>query len=214
MLSQVNALDAKEITIWEEMEYQLTGSINKLKGQTAPGSEKIRELLDDNQPVLILIDELLEYAVKAAGIKVENSNLGAQLMAFMQELTETVSTIEKAILILTLPSSAMEHYDEGAEILFSKLKKVSGRVERIYTPVQDDEIYSVIRRRIFSNINEKEAAIIVAEFMDYAVNENLLPENIEKSDYKKKFLKSYPFQPEVIDVLYKRWGSYPRISKN
>ena len=42
--------------------------------------------------------------------------------------------------------------------------------------------------------------------MDYAELENILPENIDKSDYKHKFLKSYPFQPEVIDVLYKRWG--------
>ncbi|MDP3622689.1 MAG: DUF499 domain-containing protein [Methanobacteriaceae archaeon] len=207
------SLDAKEITIWEEMEGQLTGTVDKLEGQTAPGMEKIRNLLDDNQPVMILIDELLEYAVKAAGIKVENSNLGAQLMAFMQELTEAVATVKKAILILTLPSSTMEHYDEGAEILFSKLKKVTGRVERIYTPVQDEEIYPVIRRRIFSTIKDKEATQIVSEFMDYAENENLLPENIEKADYKKKFLKSYPFQPEVIDVLYKRWGSYPEFQR-
>ncbi len=207
------SIDAKETTIWEEMEYQLTGNVEKLEGKTAPGTEKIRNLLNDNQPVLILIDELLEYAVKASGVKVGNSDLGAQLMAFMQELTEAVSTIEKAILILTLPSSAMEHYDESAEILFSKLKKLSGRVERIYTPVQDEEIYSVIRRRIFSNIKDKEAAEIVAEFIDYAEDENLLPENIQKVDYKNKFLKSYPFQPEVIDVLYKRWGSYPEFQR-
>lgn len=207
------SLDANEITIWEEMEGQLTGKVEKLEGRTAPGMEKIRSLLDDNQPVIILIDELLEYAVKAAGVTVGDSFLSDQLMAFMQELSEAVSTIEKAILIVTLPSSTTEHYGESAEKLFSQLNKVIGRMERIYTPVQDEEIYPVIRKRLFSKINEKEANNIVNELIDYIENENLIPENIEKSDYKKKFLKSYPFQPEVIDVLYMRWGSFPEFQR-
>ncbi|MDO5836597.1 MAG: DUF499 domain-containing protein [Methanobacterium sp.] len=207
------ALDPKDITIWEEIEGQLTGKVDKLEGNTSPGHEKIRSLLDDNQPVLILIDELLEYATKAAGVKVEGSNLASQLLAFMQELSEAVSTVPKAQLILTLPSSHMEHFDEGAEALFTQLQKVSGRLEKIYTPVDDDEIYPVIRSRLFSRIDERESAKIVNQFMDYAEVENILPDNIDKSDYKHKFLKSYPFQPEVIDVLYKRWGSFPSFQR-
>lgn len=207
------AFDPKEVTIWEEMEKQLTGKVEKLKGQTAPGKEKIRDLLMGNQPVLILVDELLQYATKASGIKVGDSNLASQLLAFLQELTEAVSTTEKAQLILTLPSSNMEHYDEGAEILFSKLQKISGRVDWMFTPVEDEEIYPVIRRRLFNKIDKKEAAKVVDEYMEYAENENMLPETIAKSEYKKKFLKSYPFQPEVIDVLYKRWGSFPEFQR-
>ena len=207
------ALDPKDITIWEEMEGQLTGKVEKLEGNTSPGHEKIRSLLDDNQPVLILIDELLEYATKAAGVKVEGSNLASQLLAFMQELSEAVSTVSKAQLILTLPSSHMEHFDEQAESLFTQLQKVAGRLEKIYTPVQDDEIYPVIRSRLFQHLDERETSKIVNQFMDYAELENILPDNIDKSDYKHKFLKSYPFQPEVIDVLYKRWGSFTSFQR-
>ncbi|CEL24789.1 ATP-binding protein [Methanobacterium formicicum] len=207
------ALDPKDITIWEEMEGQLTGKVEKLEGNTSPGHEKIRSLLDDNQPVLILIDELLEYATKAAGVKVEGSNLASQLLAFMQELGEAVSTVAKAQVIVTLPSSHMEHFDEAAEALFTQLQKVFGRLEKIYTPVEDDEIYPVIRSRLFSTVDERDSSKIVNQFMDYAELENILPDNIDKSDYKHKFLKSYPFQPEVIDVLYKRWGSFPSFQR-
>ena len=207
------ALDPKDITIWEEMEGQLTGKVEILEGNTSPGHEKIRSLLDNNKPVLILIDELLEYATKAAGIKVEDSNLASQLLAFMQELSEAVSTVPKAQLILTLPSSHMEHFDEKAQELFTQLQKVSGRLEKIYTPVEDDEIYPVIRSRLFSRIDEREASKIVNQIIDYAELENILPDNLDKSDYKHKFLKSYPFQPEVIDVLYKRWGSFPSFQR-
>jgi hypothetical protein len=35
----------------------------------SPGKEAFRQLLDANQPLLILIDELLQYVTKAAGTK-------------------------------------------------------------------------------------------------------------------------------------------------
>jgi len=207
------ALDPKDITIWEEMEGQLTGKVEKLEGNTSPGLEKIRNLIDDNKPVLILIDELLEYATKAAGIKVEGSNMASQLLAFMQELSEAISTVNRAQLIFTLPSSHMEQFDESAEKLFIQLQKIAGRLEKIYTPVEDDEIYSVIRSRLFRHIDERESSKIINQFMDYAEVENILPDNIDKTDYKHKFLKSYPFQPEVVDILYKRWGSFPSFQR-
>lgn len=104
----------------------------------------------DCQPVLILVDELLEYAVKAAGRKIGDSTLASQLLAFIQELSGAVSSLDRASLVVTLPSSVLEHYDENAERLFQQLSKVLGRTEKIYAPVADDEIYSVIRRRLLS----------------------------------------------------------------
>lgn len=211
------ALDPKDVNIWEEMERQLTGKIDKLKGYTSPGKEKIRDLLVSKQPVMILIDELLEYATKASGIEVGRSNLASQLLAFIQELTAAISTVENSMMILTLPSSETEHFDSEAESLYhnltTKIQKVVGRVEMIYTPVQDEEIYPVIRRRLFSHVDEKEAENIVDEFIDYADQEKILPKNLDKSIYKKKFIQSYPFQPEVIDILYTRWGSFPEFQR-
>ncbi|KAF5065582.1 hypothetical protein DSECCO2_272550 [anaerobic digester metagenome] len=211
------ALDPKDVNIWEEMERQLSGKIDKLKGPTSPGKDKLRDLLVSKQPVMILIDELLEYATKASGIDVGRSNLASQLLAFIQELTAAISTVENSMMILTLPSSETEHFDSEAEALYHnlsiKIQKVVGRVEMIYTPVQDEEIYPVIRRRLFSSVDEVEAENIVDEFIDYADQENILPKKIDKSEYKKKFIQSYPFQPEVIDILYTRWGSFPEFQR-
>jgi hypothetical protein len=82
----------------------------------------LRELLEKNQPILILMDEVLEYATKAAAVKVEDSTLAAQTIAFMQELTEVVGNLEKVSLVVTLPSSLLEHYDESAEKLYQQPK--------------------------------------------------------------------------------------------
>ncbi|MFH8108114.1 MAG: AAA family ATPase, partial [Candidatus Aenigmatarchaeota archaeon] len=124
-----------------------------------------------------------------------------------------VKTLAKSLLILTLPSSLLEHYDENAERLFQQIQHITGRMEKVYTPVEDEEVSSVIIKRLFSNINEKEAKDNIEEFLDYAEKEKLLPEGIDKSYYREKFMKSFPFQPEVIDVLYKRWGSFPNFQR-
>jgi hypothetical protein len=154
-------------TLWGSMEKQLTGKITRFSGQVTPGKEAIRNLLDENQLVLILMDEVLEYVTKAAGVKVEKSTLASQTIAFMQELTEA-----------------------------------AGRVEKIYTPVQENEITKIIRRRLFGDISENGAKKTVVEFMEYAEKEGILPAGKPPTEYRDRFLDSYPFMPEVVDILY------------
>ena len=200
-------LSPKE-TLWGLLEKQLTGRIEKCKEPISPGREVIRELLSKNQPVIILMDEVLAYATKASAITVGNSTLAAQTMAFLHELSETVSGLERVSLVVTLPASAIEHYGEGAEKLYQMLQKVAGRVEKIYTPVEENEISKIIRRRLFSRIDAEGVKKIVNEFVDYAEKEDILPPNVQPSEYRRRFQDSYPFMPEVVDVLYQRWGSF------
>ncbi|HDM75575.1 MAG TPA: ATP-binding protein, partial [Deltaproteobacteria bacterium] len=206
------ALSAQE-TLWQLVEKQLTGKTEKFKDLSAPGREAIREILMKEQPVLILMDEVLEYITKAATVRVQASTLAAQTIAFMQELTEVVSTLERVCLVVSLPSSVIEHYDEKAEKFFQQLQKVAGRLEKIYTPVQEHEISQVIRKRLFSSIDEVSATEEIETFVDYAEKEGILPAGTEKSDYRKRFAASYPFLPEVVDILYHRWGSFPSFQR-
>ncbi len=205
------ALDAQTTTLWAEIERQLKGSVELLKERTAPGRENLKIVIEKHQPLLILMDEILQYTTKAAGVKIGDTNLAAQTLAFMQEITETIATLPRSVLVLTLPSSLLEHYDENAERLFQQLQKVSGRLERIYTPVEDEEVALVIRKRLFSYIDEQSAKDTIEEFLNYAERENILP--MDKPAYRERFIKSFPFQPEVIDVLYKRWGSFPSFQR-
>lgn len=200
-------------TPWGMLEAQLTGETDKFRENVSPGREALYHLLSEKQPVLILMDEVLEYVTKAAGKKVGESTLAAQTLAFMQELTEVAGTLEKVALVITLPSSIMEHYDEQAEKLFGQLQKVAGRVEKIYTPVQEHEITQVVRQRLFSRTDRDKASQIIRSFMDYATREAILPVGTEPSEYRKRFEASYPFLPEVVDVLYQRWGSFPNFQR-
>ena len=203
--------DPRDTKLWEEIERQLRGRVELLKGDISPGRDKVLKLLSEHQPLLILMDELSEYAVKCAGVKVGQSNLYAQTLAFMHELLEAVSLLPQTALVMSLPSSSLEYYDENAERMAQQLQKIAGRVEKVLTPIGDEEVPSVITRRLFEHIDQACARENIEEFLDYLERENLLPE--DRHTYREKFLRSYPFQPEVIEVLYHRWGSFPSFQR-
>ena len=50
-------------------------------------------------------------------------------------------------------------------------------------------------------------------FVGYAEKEGILPAGSLSTEYRDRFITSYPFMPEVIDILYQRWGSYPTFQR-
>jgi hypothetical protein len=65
------------------------------------------------------MDETLEYAITASGIKVEDSTCASQVLTFMRRLTDTVRTLDKTIMIHTYPSRS--HYGEDDQKLLNQL---------------------------------------------------------------------------------------------
>lgn len=170
-----------------------------------------KKVLEQCQPALILIDELADYCVKASGRKVGNSSLADQTISFMQELTEAVAGTNNCVALITLPASPQEvgNTPEAQAILNSLQKRVS-RVGADTQPVADEEIYEVIRRRLFEEVGdagvlEATASKYLELYQQYWTE---LPGNANKSDYKQKIIKSYPFHPELIDIFKVRWASH------
>ncbi|HIE50760.1 MAG TPA: ATP-binding protein [Armatimonadetes bacterium] len=205
-------------TPWGELAAQL-GDYERVKlhdeKRLAPGKEVLRGLLERNAPALLLVDELLEYVVKAAGVRVEEGTLKGQVLAFLQELTETVAALPQVALVLTLPSSLLERYDEAAEEALAQLQRISGRVEAIYTPVEGVEIYEIVRKRLFDDLGEPSDHRLVADgyFQLYqSLGENV-PVEAREIAYRERMVRAYPFHPELIDILFERWGTFASFQR-
>ena len=127
----------------------------------------------------------------------------------MLSLTEAVASSPNVAFIATLQASEVEPLTNR----FPLFKDLLNRMKRMVTPVDDGEIASILRKRLFSEVNEKEARKVVREFAKYARTEDILPSSVQESEYRDRFLESYPFQPEVVDVLYERWGSFPEFQR-
>lgn len=204
-------------TLWGELAYQLGGvaayeiiRINDEK-QIAPKG-LFKKVLEQCKPCLILIDELADYCVSASAVKVEASNLSDQTVSFMQELTEAVTGTDNCVLIATLPASAQEL--AASPISSQILTALENRITRVganMKPVEDDEIFEVVRRRLFEDLgSEDEIEKIISSYsVLYQSLLSEIPSYALKSEYRDKLKKSYPFHPELIDIFRLRWASNP-----
>jgi hypothetical protein len=204
---------SSEDTLWATLARQLNVFDPLFDRLVSPGSEALRKMLAGNRPLLILMDEVLQYMIKAAGVKVGDTTLASQTLAFFQELYDSVASMDNVALVVTLPSSLIEHYDQTGERLFEQLQRILGRVQIVYTPVQENEVGAVIRQRLFSSVHADPAQKMVDAYVDYGIQEAFLISGEESVAYRERFLQTYPFLPEVIDVLYHRWGSFPSFQR-
>lgn len=209
-------------TLWGELAYQLGGveAYEKVKQndieRTAPTSAIFKPIIENAGTFLILIDELADYCVKATSKKVGAGNLFSQTNSFMQTLTEVVSAVPKCVLIATLPASATEVAD--SQIGQTVLDSLHTRIVRIGSsvkPVDDEEIFEVVRRRLFEQINDVNVIDLVAKRYKEMFHNRYrdLPDYCDKMEYANKIKKSYPFHPELIEMFRQRWGSDSRFQR-
>lgn len=209
-------------TLWGEIAYQLGGvkgyeSMRKNDEEMiAPTSTILKPILENAGISLILIDELADYCVKAAAKQVGSGNLYNQTNSFMQTLTEVVSSVPRCVLIATLPASKTEVGDSqiGQEILDTLQERIV-RVGANVKPVDDEEVFEVVRRRLFEQISDLNVVDAVSKrYKDMFHNRrNDLPDYCDRIEYQNKIKKSYPFHPELIDMFRVRWGSDSRFQR-
>ena len=208
-------------TIWGELAYQLGGkdayeTIKVNDERLVAPKGLFKSVLEKCKPALILIDELADYCVGASAVKVESSNLSDQTVSFLQELTEAVSGTDNCVLIATLPASAQELAASpiSAQILTALENRIT-RVGANLKPVEDDEIFEVIRRRLFEDLGDDgEFDEVISNYAGlYQSLLSELPAYAAKTEYKKLLKKAYPFHPELIDMFRLRWASNPYFQR-
>ncbi len=211
-------------TLWGEMAFQLDGNKEgKLYGmvaqndrnRSAPGSKLLGQMLQDAGPSLILMDEILVYLINAAAIPVGESTLRGQTLTFLQQLCIAVSNCPHAMMVVTLTSQLTEFMDENAERAYESLEQVIGRVEKIRQTVEGAEIYEVIRRRLFENLGDptKHRAAAETYWEMYRKLGEDVPSACREPSYRDSMVAAYPFHPELISVLYERWGTIPGFQR-
>ena len=209
-------------TLWGELAWQLGGrdayeQMRQADEQMiAPSSHTLQPIIEKAAPALILIDELADYCVRADGKRVGGGTLFSQTNSFMQTLTEVVSRVPQTMLICTLPASAREvASDEIGQMVLSSLETRVVRVGSSVKPVDDEEVYEVVRRRLFDKIEDTKVVDLVArKYKEMYHNIRLqVPPEADRVAYAELIRKAYPFHPELIEILRSRWGSDSRFQR-
>ena len=203
-----NAIRAR--TPWGEIAYELGGHAgftsmkeSDEKGM-APGAENLRALFQ-NQPALILLDELSIYLRK-----VFNQKHGKdQFEAFLSSLIQAVESAPKVALVYTLAigsdGKAQDAYVQENQFIadvMDNLTKVSARKATLLNPTEVEEYPLVLRRRLFSDVDESAVDDIVNRYQNkWRQHQDELDSRADRVETIEHFRKSYPFHPEVLDTL-------------
>jgi hypothetical protein len=211
-------------TLWGEIAVQLGGP--ELYEKVRANDETQRttqglfaEVLRAAAPCLILLDELADYCVGAAAVPVGDSTLADQTISFIQELTEAVQEVPGTVVVATLPASKLEvAQSEKGQEAFITLEKRFYRLGADVKPVADEEIYEVVRTRLFESVTPPDAPdaprkVAAAYQAMYAEHGSEVPSEVSKATYQEDIERAYPFHPALLDALYKRWGSHPDFQR-
>jgi hypothetical protein len=211
-------------TLWGELALQLGGTDLYERVRANDETQRVPQgifvdILRAATPCLILLDELADYCVGAAAVPVGDTSLADQTISFIQQLTEAVQQVPGAVVVATLPASKYEvAQSEKGQEAFVTLEKRFQRLGADVKPVADDEIYEVVRARLFESIapdDDPDYPKKVAQVYQgmYAAHSGEVPSDAAKNTYRQQIERAYPFHPLLIDALYTRWGSHPDFQR-
>ncbi len=221
-------------TLWGEIAHQIGGEelYRAVEGDAAAYAAPGKNYFDTvfkGRKILLMIDELAQYAARLSAAKAEGSE---QLAAFLMSLHEYARSNPGISVVLTL-ASATDAFARQTAQLAELLSNITGKdmnaddalglgqqaVESIASvvsrdatsvvPVQASEISRVLSKRLFLRIDESAARETAAVYQEmYHKNSSLLPDEAIREDFFDRMAAHYPFHPSFIDFLNHKLATY------
>jgi hypothetical protein len=228
-----NAQQGKEsdgmrtLTLWGWIALKLGGKagyelirVNDEKRGT-PGGDDLLQLFGD-QANLVLLDEVLEYLINAGGIKVEKTDLREQTLIFLKELTVAAANAPRTVVVLSLPSSQPRETMQHTQLL-ATVDHFVGRKDTLREPVEADEVFKVIQRRLLEKMPDPAVASATATAYQEVFTQMrqawaTTPAEEEQADeegiaLRNRIKLAYPFHPALLDLMRQRWASLPEYQR-
>ena len=208
-------------TLWGDLAWQLGGPegyalvADADTSGTSPGKAVLESLLSRYAPCVILIDELVAYVRQFDESKALTGGSFDSNLSFVQALTEALKAVPTAVLLASLPESDKEAGSQRGVKALASLSHYFGRIQALWKPVGTEEAFEIVRRRLFTSINDKLAAESVCRaFADYyTANSEDFPRETQESRYFDRLMHAYPIHPEVFDRLYEDWSSLDNFQR-
>ena len=202
-------------TPWGEIAWQLGGPAGLRvvaehdSSLTAPGGDVVARILPADQPVLILLDELMNYVGRN-----RKSGLGGQMYNFLHNLSEVARSRNNMVLAVSIPASELEMTAEDQSD-YERFKKLLDRLGKAVVMSVEAETSEIIRRRLFEWYGlPTEASKTVGEYADWmAAHRHQLPSWFPVDSAREALAASYPFHPSVLSVFERKWRALPRFQQ-
>lgn len=212
------------LTPWGEIAWQLAQQAGNPtlfdavaaedQARVRPGKDTIRRFLPQDRPVLILMDEVMNFMTAARGVTVGRSTLASQFYEFVHSLTEEADSGDRLVVVLSLPKSEEEMSAEDEQD-FRRLAKVTSRVAEPYVLARDLEVPEIVRRRLFDSVGDASQIRATAQAFARWIQDHrdLLPLWFPADQAQQVFEATYPFHPVVLSVFERKWQALPSFQR-
>ena len=203
---------------WSILAYQLAGAgglrLLHADGQdaereTPPAEPLLVELLSrpqrDGLSTLVLLDEVLMYL--RAQVETVPASRG-RLVNFFQYLTQAVVKVDRCAMVASLLASDPRKHDAFGNELLRDVSEVFGRqMEEDASPVSKEDVAEVLRRRFFKPESIRDPGAFRPHVTSVVGSIAALDEQTrkERERAEERYLNSYPFHPDLTEILYARW---------
>jgi hypothetical protein len=177
--------------------------------ETPPAEPLLVDLLSRPQAeglsTLVLIDEVLMYARE----KVTMAEVWrGRLIDFFQYLCQAVTKVDCCAMVTSLLASDPEKSDPFGKELIAQIFEIFNRQkEEGVQPVQKEDVAEVLRRRFFETTSIADTESFRPHVTTAVANIADLDETVwkDRKNAEDRFLRSYPFHPDLTDIFYTRW---------
>lgn len=211
---------------WSVLAWQIAGAegLKLLHGEgkdkereSAPAEPLLHSLLSMPQAeglsTLVLLDEVLMYARDKIN---RTKAYEGYLESFFQGLTQAATKVKTCAIVASLLATDPRKMDTTGQKIVGNLSDLFRREqEESVQPVEKQDVAEVLRRRFFTpqSIANKDGFkphVVTALKGIYDVDDQTKKEAGKAED---RFIASYPFHPEVTEVLYTKWTSMQRFQR-
>ena len=202
-------------TPWGALAYQLAGDAGYARvkaheeGYDPPAEPILVDLLREpgkhGLGTLVLLDEAVWYY--RAAVNNDARRLGI-LKDFFHSLIQAAVKVDRCCLVATLIASAVEARDATGALVLQALEDEFRRYEENFEPVAKEDLAEILRRRLFDTVaDEAERRALIDAVM--ATMQKLPLRDAQKSQQAyDRLLHSYPFHPDLLNVLYEKWKQF------
>jgi hypothetical protein len=178
---------------------------------SAPGPEAWKQLLGGD-PLVLFLDELPPYLEYAVTVPVGNGDLAVVTTTALGNLFVAVAEMDNVCLVLSdLAGSNFSLGQANLQAAFDRaVKGITSESRRIAVPItpvnpNGDELYHILRKRLFQNVApQAESERVAAAYRDAlreAVRMNLTSTTPES--LYTRVIDAYPFHPDLRELVGK-----------
>ena len=211
---------------WSVLAYQIAGD-EGLKVLSATGSAEERESAPAEnllQPLLalpakeglatlVLIDELLMFAMEKIALAPEWRH---RLVNFCQYLTQAATKVDRCCVVASLLASDPRKTDRLGKEIQGELYDIFQRQrEEIVEPVVKQDVAEVLRRRFFKPESIRDVTGFRPRVVEALKGITVVDPQTQKDGVvaEDRYLASYPFHPDLTEVLYSKWTQLERFQR-